>query len=210
MPRPRQQTPDARIAELASKGLGRDAIVAQLERDGTPIAPATVGRRLAELRSNSAPAKATGGAKAKPSAAKGPKATAPTAEPATDQPAVGGADVLDLDAVDIDHLPVELLMKASRRALAAFEAECLPGGNIVAADKLATVLEHFCKRLAEVRPPEKVDPVKDPANVGARREILARWELLRDPYEVSTPVVDQLQAHVDALRARSLETAAAP
>lgn len=195
MARPPKPTPDARILELGAKGLGEAAIAAQLAKDGHTIAARTVGRRLAALRA--------GGRKA-PGKKVPPPATAKDAD--QDE---SGTD-LDLETLDIERLPAELLVRASRKASEALERELAPGGNILSADKIATVLERFAARLVEVRPPERVDPVKDPANVEARREILARWDLLRDPYEVSAPVVDQLQAHVDALRARSREAAGAP
>ena len=52
------------------------------------------------------------------------------------------------------------------------------------------------------RPPERVDPARDPTNLGALEELRNRLDALRAPAELSAPVVEAVEAHAAALRAR--------
>ncbi len=192
MARPRAKLPDNQIAYLGRQGLGAPSILSVIKAACPGATERTVGNRLAELRAAGWPGADDYAKTVRPLATEQP----------TDSPPEGVAtDASIADDVDIDHLPAELLTLASRDTFGALR-EALRRGEVVAADKLATVLERFARRLVEVRPPEKIDPVKDPTNVSARREILDRWNRLREPYEIAAPMIDQLQAHVDALRAR--------
>lgn len=206
MPRPSIPLPDDFIAFLGRQGRGAPAIHEALGARGVKVDERTVGRRLERLRGEGWPGADAYAASQRP-AKRSAKPEAEAAESRLPDASASPADAAaTLAELDIERLPAELLVRASQLTFDALE-RALANGEIVAVDKLATVLDRFAHRLAEVRPPEKVEPVRDPTNVAARREILARWEMLREPFEVSMPLVEQMQAHVDALRAR---VAAAP
>lgn len=201
MARPRSPLPDDQIAYLGRQGMGAPAILEVIRRGHPQARERTVGDRLSELRAGGWPGADDYAASL--AAGKGPPGPADTTRP----PTSAGPDALT--EADLERLPAELLATAARETARALR-RALDDREVVSVDKLASVLERFSRRLVEVRPPERVEPVKDPTNLAARREILARWERLREPYEVALPVVEAIEAHAARLRARMEAGAPAP
>ena len=202
MPRPRSKLPDDEIAWRGRQGQGAPSIHAALVARGIVADPRTVGHRLAELRAKGWPGADTYAASIP--TAKRPSAGNTRSSPAGDAVALSEGEEFTDDA--LARLPADLLARASRQTARALK-KALALREVIAVDKLASVLERFSRRLVECRPPERVEPVKDPTNLAARREVLARWELLRAPIEVALPTVEAIEAHAAALRARAIGTA---
>lgn len=75
-------------------------------------------------------------------------------------------------------------------------------GDWTALTKLFEFRKLLSLTLKQARPPEKVDPMRDPTNLEALAELRARHAAMREPLEVSPPLVAAMRAHVENLERR--------
>jgi hypothetical protein len=89
------------------------------------------------------------------------------------------------------------------RLLTRHLATATGAGDWNALTKLFEFRKTLSLTLKQVRPPEKVDPLRDPTNLEALAELRARYAAMRDPLEVSPPLVAAMRAHLAELERRA-------
>lgn len=89
------------------------------------------------------------------------------------------------------------------RLLTRHLATATGAGDWNALTKLFEFRKTLSLTLKQVRPPEKVDPLRDPTNLEALAELRARHAAMRSPLEVSPPLVAAMRAHLAELERRA-------
>lgn len=118
------------------------------------------------------------------------------------------AEFADLYATEQDPTLLDVgELSALLRLLTRHLGTAIGVGDLPSLTKLFDFRRTLSLTLNQIRPPEKVDPLRDPTNLEALAELRARYLAMREPLEVSPPLVAAYRAHVEELERRAAAAA---